>query len=155
MLISVLGILACIFCLCSATWAWFGSDISYDNNTVSAGIFDLSMTVTDSEGNTIPHDEMIDGGYVITLKESESEYTVTLEMTDDTTVTKGFCTIHVGDTIYRTASININGTNPFIFNIKVSGADVTVTFTPSWGIPANESVGMDGTLDIIVDDEKN
>ncbi len=147
MLTSVLGILVCIMCLCSATWAWFSADTSADGNKVSSGQFDLTVSVTDASSEVTTLTENAVGKTVYTF-DSIGVYTVTLKMTDDTTVTKGFCTLDVGNDTYYTASINAE-TDPFTFTIDIKEAGVTVTFSPAWGYPsAEEQVDINGTLTI-------
>lgn len=145
MLTSVLGILVCIMCLCSATWAWFSTDISSDSNTLGTGNFGLNVAITDANGTTVTISERDDGTSVCTLGEA-GQYTVTLTMTEDTTVTKGFCTIKADGGSYQSASINIEGTNPFVFTLDAAKDGMTVTFSPSWGLPASADVEYGGTL---------
>ena len=77
------------------------------------------------------------------------EYTVILKMTDDTTVSRGYCVIVVGDKRYKTESINKEGTDPFCFTLAVSGnEDVSVTFSPIWGMPAEWEIEKCGTIEI-------
>ena len=45
MLTSVLGILVCLVCLCSTTWAWFTADVSNNSNTIGTGQFNLEVSV--------------------------------------------------------------------------------------------------------------
>ena len=152
MITSVIGILLCITCLCSATWAWFSTDISNDSNTVGSGNFGLIVTVTDELGADVPVTVTSDGVSACTLLGTVEEgfvktYKVILKMTDDTTVTKGFCAIKHRSKSYQTGSINIaENTNPFEFTLTVSGADKALTFTPAWGYPASPEVEYNGTL---------
>jgi len=155
MITSVLGMLVCIACLCSATWAWFSTGISNDSNTVGSGNFGLIVTVVDENGNDVPVSVSADGDSVCTLTGSADvsttkSYTVTLKMTDDTTVKKGFCNIRSGASApVQSGSINIDeGTNPFTFTLTVGAADKTLTFEPAWGYPANPGVEVGGTLAI-------
>ena len=155
MLTSVIGILVCIMCLCSATWAWFSTDISAGNNVLTSGQFDLDVTVTDTENIILTATEEFAKKTEFDL--SKGKYTVTLTMTDDTTVSKGFCIItvatSVGTVTYHTASIrkasedNL-GTDPFTFILDVQdeNAAVSVTFVPAWGLPAEYDVEQNGTL---------
>lgn len=155
MLTFVLGILVCIMCLCSATWAWFSADISSDSNTLGTGIFGLNVAITDANGTPVTISERDDGISVCTLGEA-GQYTVTLTMTEDTTVTKGFCTMKVAEDSYQTASINIEETNPFVFTLDAAKDCMTVTFSPSWGLPASADVEYGGTLVIgATADDKN
>lgn len=145
MLTSVLGILVCIMCLCSATWAWFSTDISNDSNTLGTGKFGLCVAITDANGASVTISERDDGTSVCTLGEA-GQYTVTLTMTEDTTVTKGFCSIKVAGRSYQTASITVEGTNPFVFTLDAAKDGMTVTLSPAWGLPANADVEYGGTL---------
>ena len=152
MITSVLGILVCIACLCSVTWAWFSTDISNDSNTVGSGNFGLIVTVTDvTDGGTadVPVSVLTDGASVCNLMGGKT-YKVILKMTEDTTVTKGFCIIKSGAASLQSGSINIaENTNPFEFTLTVGGTgERTVTFSPAWGYPAGAAVSHGGTLTI-------
>lgn len=145
MLISILSILICITCLCSATWAWFGADSSVDGNTVSSGQFDLEISVTNANGETVTLAKNAVGQTVYTF-ESAGVYVITLCTTKDTTVTKGFCTMNVSSNTYYTDSIFAEAA-PFTFTVDVKADGTTVTFSPAWGIPsAKDLVEQDGTL---------
>ena len=155
MITSVIGILLCITCLCSATWAWFATDISSGNNTLCSGNFGLIVTVKDENGAHVPVTVgTFDGISSCTLSGSGDQdtamtYTVTLKMTDDTTVKKGFCTVRSGDSYYQTDSINVDtGTHPFTFTLTLVGNDAALTFTPVWGYPASPEIDYNGTLSL-------
>lgn len=149
MITSVLGILVCITCLCSATWAWFCTDITNDSNTVGSGNFGLIVTVTDDVGADVPVSVLTDGASVCNLTGGKT-YKVVLKMTEDTTVTKGFCIIKSGASSLQSGSINIaENTNPFEFALTVGGTgERTATFSPAWGYPADAAVSHGGTLTI-------
>ena len=150
MISSVLGILVCIACLCSATWAWFSTGISNDSNTVGSGNFGLIVTVTDELGADVPVTVTADGVSVCSL-EGGKTYKVILKMTADTTVSKGFCSItsSANPTVtLQSGSVNVDkNTNPFEFTLTVGGTGArTVKFDPAWGYPANAKVEHLGTL---------
>ena len=145
---SVLGILVCVMCLCSATWAWFSTDVSNDSNTLCSGNFGLIVTVTDENGTSVDVTENPDGTSVCAFADAK-EYNVTLKMTEDTTVTKGFCVIKAGNASYSTAAMNSKeGITSLSFKIDVKEAGLTLSFTPAWGLPAEESVQAGGVLAI-------
>jgi len=146
MITSVLGIMVCIICLCSATWAWFSGSVSSDSNTLESGRYGLDAFVEDEDSETVEAVKRSDGKTVCTFEEA-GIYTVTLKMSADTTVTKGFCEISVsGDTEqYYTAAINTDAPE-LTFYIDVEEADTAVTFAPAWGLPADEDVANGGTL---------
>ena len=147
MITSVIGILLCMTCLCSATWALFSDDVSASGNTLASGRFDLDILVETSDSTPIITARASDTKRFTLSDSPDGVYHVTLKMTDDTTVTKGFCTVTVGGVEYRTASISTSGTNPFEFTI-VATAPVTVSFAPAWGLPAEYHVDFGGTLTI-------
>lgn len=143
---SVLGIILCITCLCSATWAWYSAGASSSSNTLGSGKFDLDVTVVDeNNAQGVTQSSLQNNAFTL---ENASTYTVTLKTTDDTTVTKGFCTIRVGDDVYYTDSLY--KTEPtFTFKIQTLTDDVAVSFSPAWGLPsADELIEKDEMLTI-------
>lgn len=144
---SILCILLCIFCLCSATWALFTAEISYDKNELTTGNFDLILTVTDDVGTEIAVIDSISSNSRVTFTSGKT-YRITLKMTENTTIVKGFCTIKFRDRVYHTDLIRADESDPFVFYLTVTDTDATLNFTPSWGIPAHYDVTVDGTLEI-------
>ena len=147
MITSVLGILICITCLCSATWAWFSADTASNSNTLGSGKFGLSVTVADENGAPVDVSESPTGTSACTLTEA-GLYTVTLTATADTTVSKGFCVIKVNSNTYRTDALMLEETNTFTFTLDAKEPDLTVIFSPAWGLPAEISVTTGETLPI-------
>ena len=148
LLISVLSILVCIVCLCSATWAWFSAGTSSAGNTISSGKFALDVEVEDSTSVAVDLTETDGGIFACTLGDADTTYTVTVQMSADSTATKGFCTVKVGDDSYYTASIN-ETTASLTFYIKPTEANMTVTFVSVWGLPsATDLIEPNETLTI-------
>ncbi|MBR5140193.1 MAG: hypothetical protein IKV16_03975 [Clostridia bacterium] len=134
MIASVIGILICIFCLCSTTWAWFNASSSADGNTLSASQFKLDITVLDeSEATVSPFTDP--QGNTVYVFDEVGTYTVKLKMSDVTTANKGFGILKVDDKVYYTASINPDN-DPFIFMIEIAEAGVSLSFSSSWGYPS-------------------
>ena len=85
-LTSILGILVCIICLCSTTYAWFTGSVQVDNNTFKAAdacLLSVSVYKDGSEKAIIDTENATtlecEGTYTITLtppKESASGYLV-------------------------------------------------------------------------------
>ena len=146
MLFSVLGILLCITCLCSATWAWFTASTSNGGNVLSAASFDLDVTVASDGARTV--DVVLDDGVRVCTFTDAGEYLITLSITEDSDATKGYCTLHVGDATYKTDAIKRDESNPFIFKLVITEAGTVVTFDPSWGLPAMPDVELGGTLTV-------
>ena len=154
---SIVGILICIACLCSTTWAWFSADQSAEGNTVQSGNFNLDISVTKEQSSStvesreqtlgdIEITELSNGKLSCTLE--KGQYTVVLKTTPDTTVSRGFCKMMVGETAYYTDSISTDATDSFTFTLDVIEDGTTVLFSPAWGVPAEVDVEWNKTLQI-------
>ncbi len=147
MITSVVSILVCITCLCSATWAWFGTNTTSTNNTLGSGRFGLAVTVTDKNDAAVHVSDGADGSFVCTFSEV-GEYTVSLKISDDTTVSKGFCTVKANNKTYATSSLKVDGPTTLVFTLNVQESGLTVRFASTWGMPATSDVSAGGTLSI-------
>ena len=147
---SVFGILVCIACLCSSTFAWFTTTQDSKSNTISSGTFDHEITVEimDASGGEVVDPVTADGQhYELSLGKS---YTVTLKPTDDTTV-KGYCVIKIDGTEYHTDTYGImsDGSRAemtFTLTLPAGDGTATVTFKPHWGIAAEKHIYDSETL---------
>ena len=135
---SVLGILVCIVCLCSTTFAWFADSAPSNGNSMkTADSCGLTVTVTDAGGNVIDN---IENGVEL----DEGVYTVTISLPPDTA--SGYCVITTGlesdtDIVYYTDYIarhNESEAKTLSFSLVVATTK-TVTFTPRWGIYTQQS----------------
>ena len=126
---SILGILVCIICLCSSTFAWFTDSAPSSGNEIkTADGCGLSVTVT-LNGVAI---EDIESG--VELAASDDPYVVTLSLPAGTA--SGYCLITVGGNTYYTDYI-LRHEDPVVHTITfelVVETTQTVTFTPRWGI---------------------
>ena len=138
MLTSILGILVCIVCLCSCTWAWYNTNVSASENKLGSGVFALDVSVADSSAAMQETYKQANGD-TLCLISTPGTYTVTLEMTEDSTVEKGFCVISVGGVEYLTSSIKKVAKSPFTFTIDATSA-ISITFSDAWGSPANPTI---------------
>ena len=58
---SAIGILICLVCLCSTTWAWFSSDVTFEDNQIktaeqcllTVSVKDTSTELTDIENGSV------------------------------------------------------------------------------------------------------
>ena len=158
-LTSVLGILVCIVCLCSSTYAWFTSSKTSAQNSIGAGNFDLVISVSKDNGTEPATDIAVtesatdDGVWSCNL--TPGKYVVTLTVTADTTV-KGYCAVKVGnepekrtEAIIGENCVAAQGravTSPFTFEIEITGdEETTVIFTSKWGEAANPDIVMSPT----------
>lgn len=86
---GIVAILLCLTSLTAATWAWFGSAITSDKNTISSGQYDVTRTVlmiTDGEPLEVVS---VDEVYVLYA----GTYKITLS--SEGTVSTGFCTVSI------------------------------------------------------------
>ena len=140
LLTSVLGILFCIVCLCSTTFAWFTDSAPSAQNEINvADECLLSVTVTES-GEEL---ENIESGVLL---EAGKEYTVKLSLPSGSA--SGYCMIVAGDNTYYSDYIARHSeTEPqtVVFTLTV-GEDRTVVFKPHWGIYSKDADVVDGKL---------
>ena len=145
-LASMLGLLILVLCLCSTTWAWFSADVSSDSNTLGSGKFALRVTVRDANGANVTVSACADGSSSCVLNKA-GVYTVTLQITEDTTVSKGHCTITANAHSYKTATLDREA-GAFTFSLETQKNDLTVLLTPAWGTPAKADVQQGATLSV-------
>ena len=151
---SVISILLCLVALCSMTYAWFSGEIESGDNTIRAGSFDLSVTVTGEGGEVLsllPDETRADAVYC----ELRAGVTYTVELTHlPGSTVKGYCLLTLGEVSYRTDAIigeetknrgdrEIN--DPFVFCLCPS-EDVNLVITTRWGAPAVHEIGHGATL---------
>ena len=148
MIISIVSILLCIVAICSASYAWFNAGTSSGQNLLQGGSFALDITVTDGEGALVPVTKNENGTLFCVL--DAGAYTVALSMTADSTATKGYCDVKVGDLdAVQTATISSDpaiGVSLLSFELAVDGDGTIVLFTPKWGLPAFATIGNGATV---------
>ena len=149
LIISFLGIFLCIIALCSVTYAWFTTDLSSGNNVIESSRFALDIEVKDENGETVLVKDNENGTFTCSL-EAVGTYTVVIEMTEDSTASKGFCDVIVNgtdkkqtNTISRDSEI---GVNPFTFTVEATSINTDLTFVPKWGLPAEPEISNGGAF---------
>lgn len=130
-LTSILGILVCIICLCSTTYAWFTGSVQVDNNTFKAADACL-LSVSVYKDGTEEALATVNTENPITL-ECEGTYTITLTLPKESA--SGYLVLTVDGQEYYSDYLqrndNTDQTLTFTLNVK---AAKTVTFTARWGI---------------------
>ena len=131
-LTSILGILVCIICLCSTTYAWFTGSVQVDSNTLKAAdacLLSVSVYKDGAEGSLAT----VDTVNAATLECEEGTYTVTLTLPKESA--SGYLVLTVDGQEYYSDYLqrndNTDQTLTFTLNVK---AAKTVTFTARWGI---------------------
>ena len=145
MLTSLLGILACIVCLSSGTFAWFNAGSASSGNEIgTADVCLLEITVSD--GITA---EKIDAADAREIALGAGSYTVTLFLPKDSA--SGYLEMIAGKTVYRSDCIvrhYVAEGESISFTLVLNEARV-VKFTSHWGIYSGEYDVSDGeTLEI-------
>ena len=143
MLTGILGILICIVCLCSATWAWYNTNTSSSENKLGSGVFELDVSVTDDTTAEIATFKQTDGSTLCALSDA-GLYTATLTVTEKSTVTKGFCVLAAKGGRYPTAQIFNSGTKSITFIIDAKEPNLSLTFIPAWGTPSSADLIEEG-----------
>jgi len=123
---SILGILICMICLCSSTWAWFKDDISNNKNVIESASYGIvSIVKIDSTDDEITETEkntysLTAGTYSLTLnKEGEARY--------------GYCII-LSDSGVKLYTETMNeAITSFTYILEIT-SDVVIEFKPCMGI---------------------
>lgn len=135
---SVLGICACMICLCTLTWGWFSAQYTANIGDMTGATYSITPTVYTSDvallgldtiaATTLPQDE--DGAYALNAYQL---YDVQLETGGD--AVGAACRITLTDVssgaeeIYYARSSEESNTIAFWLCTKT---DVKATFTPCW-----------------------
>ena len=128
-LTSILGILVCIICLCSTTYAWFTGSAQADNNkiqTADACLLSVSVYKDGAE------EAIIDTENAATL-ECEGTYTVTLTLPKESSSGYLFITVDGQEYYSDYLQRNDDTDGALTFTLNVASAR-SVTFTARWGI---------------------
>ena len=110
---SICGILLCMCCFVSTTWAWYNLSISNEGNVIQVGVFDVSITVKHAEGEMNSVSPQEDGTYHLPA----GKYTVTISGTEKNTVS-GYCDVKLGGNPVGVAEIQ-SGEDAFTFTVEI------------------------------------
>ena len=139
-LTSILGILVCIVCLCSSTYAWFSDSAPSNGNQIKMAD-ECALTVYVVKDGTALED--IENGVEL---EAGVEYLVMLSLPANSA--SGYCLISAGGNTYYSDYIAAHSdpqpqTKSFVLKVETTQ---TVTFTSRWGIYAQDSHVVDGKM---------
>ena len=119
---SVAGLLACVVCLCTTSWAWFSASVTAAT-TIRSASYTVEISVSPDATVTATND----GKFEVTLTAGEN--TITLTPTGN--ATKGYCLVEYNGTTYCTDQL-VNREEPLQFTIHAA-QDESLTITPTWG----------------------
>lgn len=120
---SVAGLLACVVCLCTTSWAWFSASVTAAATTIRSASYTVEISVSPDATVTATND----GKFEVTLTAGEN--TITLTPTGN--ATKGYCLVEYNGTTYCTDQL-VNREEPLQFTIHAA-QDESLTITPTWG----------------------
>ena len=143
---SVLAILCCMACICSATWAWFTTSIPSENNSIKSARECLIQITVEKDGAIVGTANI---GNNVVLNESGT-YTVTLSLEKDSA--SGYAIITSGTDNYYTEYIkahNDDTAQTKTFELVIpDGADMPVTIVARWGVFSCETDVVGGKINI-------
>jgi hypothetical protein len=133
-IISVFGFVLCIVSLCSATWAWFSTDISSSENNIQAAHYNVTVTV--KSGDAVITDN--NGKYRF---EEDKDYIVTLEAY--ASAQSVYCVFVTDNGEYCTSQISTSTSeNTMTIMLRFSETK-EIEIIPSWGYTsAGETTGF-------------
>ena len=140
---SIIGILVCLICLCSSTYAWFSESIESPVSTIQTSTScKLSVRVTGGEADALAE---YGEALVLDLKKDVT-YTVTLSLPSNSS--SGYCVITANGTDYYSPYLrNPDNETESTVNFELMVAeDTSVTFLSHWGIYSGDTSVSDGIL---------
>ena len=141
-IISIIGIVICIICLCSTTYAWFTESLPSQGNEIKmAEECLLSITLT-KEGIPL---EVVEDKVEL---EARVPYTVTLSLPKNSA--SGYYIITAeGKSYYTDYIARHQDDEPHTVTFELTAeTDRLVTITPRWGIYVQESDVVDSKLNL-------
>ena len=129
---SFLGIVLCMICLAGMTWAWFSASVQTAPQTITAANYDITVTVTDEEGESVSLNKLLIAGQA---------YTVKLMATGTAKKFGGYCVVPSGGTSLYTVSLKPDDSLTFTL---IPPENATYTFTAVWGSYSGKPNIQDG-----------
>lgn len=118
---SVAGLLACVVCLCTTSWAWFSASVTAAATTIRSASYTVEISV--SPGATVT--PVNGGAFEIGLVTGDNIIT----LTPTGNATTGYCLVEYNETLYYTDQLT---TGSLSFTVTAA-AETTLTITPTWG----------------------
>ena len=134
---SVLGIIICMGCLCSATWAWFSDSVRENSTQIVTAREDLTVSVIREDGTAVDTDGLSDG-YVIL-----NAGTYTLTLTRSAGSSSGYFVLRFNDVSYYSDGVIRDPENDVDLSATYSftvPSEASVTLETRWGIYSGETV---------------
>lgn len=121
---SVMGIFACLICLCSISWAQFTASLQSSASTIKTPDYSISVTVTDNSDSK----ELTGTDHVYSLIQGHS-YTVSL-ISSGTRKATGYCIIQLNESALYTKQL-ASGDEMTV--TILADTDCSLSLIPKWG----------------------
>ncbi len=118
---SVAGLLACVVCLCTTSWAWFSASVTAAATTIRSASYTVEISV--SPGATVT--PVNGGAFEIGLVTGDNIIT----LTPTGNATTGYCLVKYNETTYCTDQLT---TGSLSFTVTAAAGEL-LTITPTWG----------------------
>lgn len=135
---TVIGVLLCLACLCSATWAWFSADIKSSENKIETGKGLMTVTVTKDGENIdcVDQEKMLEAG----------DYEVKMTLPENSA--SGYCIVVANGKKYLSPYIyKADAPKTVKFTLRLE-EETIVNVKTHWGIYSTEPADVidGGTL---------
>lgn len=125
---SLICTCVCMVCLCGASWAWFSAAYTSPVTGITAAVYDVEVTVTDSTDGEA--DVPVTSQNLCCQLSLDAEHIYNVGIRATGTASSGYCSVIIDGTTYYTPQINPN--SDFTFTVKANQAG-TMQIIPQWG----------------------
>lgn len=134
----IVGIILCMICLGSSTWALYSESITV-SGTIRSGVLTVTdLRVEDADGNPVATSQMRKGSYRVTVE------------TNATAETIGFCSVRIGTLVVNDTLSSQGGSFELILQGDLEGE---MTATAFWGEPIHTLGDGEASLCVVSADE--
>lgn len=135
LLASLLGMLISIICLVGTSWAWVTDNASV---AVEIPMPNYSIEVVIVQGDSEIEAEE-DGSYILNRQTEGNGYSVTITVSDESTVTTGYCLIN-GTIPTKQLKPRVESEKSVTFTLYPAQDNEKYSFVAVWGIYSGDSV---------------
>lgn len=125
---SLICTCVCMVCLCGASWAWFSAAYTSPVTGITAAVYDVEVTVTDSTDGEA--DVPVTSQNLCCQLSLDAEHIYNVGIRATGTASSGYCSVIIDGTTYYTPQISPN--SDFTFTVKANQAS-TMQIIPQWG----------------------
>lgn len=113
-----LGMLICMSCLASGTWAWFSANQTAPVQLIQSAEYSVTVEVKDASTGT-PIEVTVEDNVASCTLTTNTSYSV--KFTPEGTATKGYCLITDGEKVYTTGQLSVGVPFEFTYDNGLVG----------------------------------